>query len=422
MDSSAPIQIDNSGEEIIQRTLELNLSYSTAKSTLELIKFYQLEESIELIRSKGYKKVALQFPDELLIDSAFVSKYLQENSSAKTFVLGDTTFGSCCVDEVAAMHIDADFIIHYGNSCMSLTTQIPVYYVFTYKEYDIASAADKIIDFLATKNCSNIQLQLDAIYNYSSETLVKLLQEKSSVQIKDMSAKANLFFDPKDSLCENSLCKSQEMFTVDPSDSNMDSSTPILHIGTEGPKLSNMIISNSNRLIFSYNPESCECREESRNVNRHLVKRLLAIEKVRDASVLGLVVGTLSSIIERIKQLLKLSSIKFYTILVGKINVAKLANFPDIDAFVLVACPENSLVDSKEFYHPIITPFELLFALEKSFQYQLRYSSDFEQFLKLSASSKGEEGEKDSLSESEEPHFSLASGKLVASKKLSRVE
>lgn len=31
----------------------------------------------------------------------------------------------------------------------------------------------------------------------------------------------------------------------------------------------------------------------------------------------------------------------------GKLNVAKMANFMEIDVFVLVACPENTLIDSK---------------------------------------------------------------------------
>lgn len=44
---------------------------------------------------------------------------------------------------------------------------------------------------------------------------------------------------------------------------------------------------------------------------------------------------------------------------VGKLNVPKMANFLEIDLFVLVACPENSLVDSQEFYKPVVTPFEM---------------------------------------------------------------
>ena len=49
----------------------------------------------------------------------------------------------------------------------------------------------------------------------------------------------------------------------------------------------------------------------------------------------------------------------YYTVAVGKLNVPKMANFLEIDIYVLVACPENSLVDSYKFYKPVITPFEM---------------------------------------------------------------
>lgn len=31
----------------------------------------------------------------------------------------------------------------------------------------------------------------------------------------------------------------------------------------------------------------------------------------------------------------------------GKLNVAKMANFMEVDVFVLVACPENTLINSQ---------------------------------------------------------------------------
>ncbi len=43
----------------------------------------------------------------------------------------------------------------------------------------------------------------------------------------------------------------------------------------------------------------------------------------------------------------------------GKLNAPKMANFLEIDIFVLVACPENSLLDSQEFYKPVVTPYEM---------------------------------------------------------------
>lgn len=51
---------------------------------------------------------------------------------------------------------------------------------------------------------------------------------------------------------------------------------------------------------------------------------------------------------------------------VGKLNVPKMANFLEIDVFVLVSCPENSLVDSQEFFKPVVTPYEMEVACLRS--------------------------------------------------------
>lgn len=52
-------------------------------------------------------------------------------------------------------------------------------------------------------------------------------------------------------------------------------------------------------------------------------------------------------LIAYLRQVLANAHKKAYTISVGKLNPAKLANFAEIECFVLVACPENSLVDAK---------------------------------------------------------------------------
>ena len=38
---------------------------------------------------------------------------------------------------------------------------------------------------------------------------------------------------------------------------------------------------------------------------------------------------------------------QYYTVAVGKLNPAKLANIMEVDIFVLVACPQCSLQDSQ---------------------------------------------------------------------------
>jgi diphthamide biosynthesis enzyme Dph1/Dph2-like protein len=82
------------------------------------------------------------------------------------------------------------------------------------------------------------------------------------------------------------------------------------------------------------------------------LRRYAVVQKSRDADVFGILVGTLGvasylPLISHIRKLLLQARKKSYTISVGKLNPAKLANFSEIECFVLVACPENSLIDSK---------------------------------------------------------------------------
>jgi|SRR5712671_6783647 len=131
---------------------------------------------------------------------------------------------------------------------------------------------------------------------------------------------------------------------------------------------------------------------------------------------------------------------KAYTISVGKLNPAKLANFAEIECFVLVACPENSLVDAKvgtidtlliispalsdqliidvcqEFFRPIVTPFELQLALQPSPTWTGEYVLDFDEVLTRGSprpSPDVEEGEDDP----DRPIFSLVTGRYRHAKR-----
>ena len=98
------------------------------------------------------------------------------------------------------------------------------------------------------------------------------------------------------------------------------------------------------------------------------------MEKAKDCDVIGILVGTLGvgssllllllvslttdfsfegnvaaylPLISHLRKLIASKNKKSYTVAVGKLNPAKLANFIEVECFVLVACPENTMVDSK---------------------------------------------------------------------------
>lgn len=130
--------------------------------------------------------------------------------------------------------------------------------------------------------------------------------------------------------------------------------------------------------------------------------------------------------IRYIRKILASHRKKSYTISVGKLNPSKLANFLEIECFVLVACPENSLIESKEFFKPIITPYELEVALRQEISWTGRYVLDFGQVLEEGKGNKqdvdeirnnfqakvdDEDPEGDAQQNFDKPQFSLVTGR-----------
>ncbi|GJQ85950.1 hypothetical protein Trydic_g21798 [Trypoxylus dichotomus] len=80
--------------------------------------------------------------------------------------------------------------------------------------------------------------------------------------------------------------------------------------------------------------------------------------------------------IDRIKKLLTLNRKKYYIISVGKPTVAKLANFPEMDMYILICCPMSDIFDSRDFHKPLVTPYDIEVALNPK-SANINFSYDF---------------------------------------------
>lgn len=62
-------------------------------------------------------------------------------TEADTIVMGDVTYGACCVDDFTARALGADFMVHYGHSCLSecpcLLLGMFVFPTVTYRTHNI---------------------------------------------------------------------------------------------------------------------------------------------------------------------------------------------------------------------------------------------------------------------------------------------
>lgn len=160
----------------------------------------------------------------------------------------------------------------------------------------------------------------------------------------------------------------------------------MFYVGQEGAALRNFMMTWNRCSFCSFDPITSTGRTESVSINRALMKRYYAIERAKDASVVGILVGTLGvadylTILQQLKETIGRAGKKSYTFAMGKLNVPKLANFLEIDIFVLIACPENSLLDSSEFFKPVVTPFEMEVACNKNREWSEDYVTDFRHLL-----------------------------------------
>jgi diphthamide biosynthesis protein 2 len=102
--------------------------------------------------------------------------------------------------------------------------------------------------------------------------------------------------------------------------------------------------------MYAYDPSAGA--RTCTGASRLLARRLFAVHQALAADVFGLVVGNVGlasskPLLARLRAQLAAKGKKSYTLSVGRLNPAKLANFADIECFVLVGCAEGGVVDSK---------------------------------------------------------------------------
>ena len=328
---------------------------------------FEIDRSLKWIEEKCLSRVTLQFPDSLLSYAPKVAEKLRRRSSMSFAVLGDTSYGECCVDEVAAEHFGSDGVIHYGNSCLTPTQRLPVLHIFTSLPIDISDLLEKLDSI---DDSRQIYLFYDVRFHTAIEAQRHAIGSSQRVYICAV-PKEPTFHSKCGRVCNEEIT----------------SNDVILYCGHSTKYVLILALTFPQCHHYNYNPGEKKLNTTISNISRTLMQRFYLIERVKDASRIGILVGTLGvsryrDIIDKIITSIKVSGKRPYTFLVGKPNVAKLANFPEIDAFVLVACPENSVVGSKEFMQPVITPFELDVALNRDRDWATgEFHADFQDLL-----------------------------------------
>ncbi|XP_065173505.1 2-(3-amino-3-carboxypropyl)histidine synthase subunit 2 [Atheta coriaria] len=301
---------------------------------------YDLQRCKDWIIANNIKKVCLQFPDYLLYDVANVVKLFESALEMHVYVLGDTSYESCCVDYVAAAHINADGIVHFGSTCFSKPVEvIPTLLVHEKSKFDLDKLFNAFADQFHADTCGDVSVILDTPFIYKKEQM-RL--------IKDIHQDITLH-------------------GLDEEDINVENRR-VLYVGDNNRKL--MIFNQlyKPKELFYYNNSNPEYVQAYAMDLKAIKRRSYLREVIKDSKTVGIIMGTVSVknykvIMHRMIKLCRLHGKKHYLISVGKPTVAKLANYPELDVYVLIGCPMNDIFDSRDYYKPIVTPHDVETAL-----------------------------------------------------------
>lgn len=53
-----------------------------------------------------------------MLFACLISDLLKAFTHCEFVILGDVTYGACCIDDLTSKSLKADFMVHYGHSCL----------------------------------------------------------------------------------------------------------------------------------------------------------------------------------------------------------------------------------------------------------------------------------------------------------------
>jgi 2-(3-amino-3-carboxypropyl)histidine synthase len=317
---------------------------------------YNLEipKTVWRVKQAGAKKVALQFPEGLLLYSLTICDILEEFAGVEEcFVLGDVTYGACCVDDYSAGALGAEFLVHYGHSCLVPVdvSQIPCLYVFVDIQIDVGHLVGAVK------------------HNFEAGTKLAVagtIQFSTAIQ----AAKAQLVSDFPHVLIPQAKPLSPGEVLGCTSPALPDGTVDVIIFVSDGRfHLESFMIANPTVKAYRYDPYSRVLTHEKYDQKGMREARRKAIEEAQLSKRWGVVLGTLGrqgnpQILKHLEKRLEARGIQFITFLVSELSPATLALFKNsIDVWVQIACPRLSIDWGEAFPGPLLTPYEVEVAL-----------------------------------------------------------
>ncbi|OSX74404.1 hypothetical protein BU14_0290s0012 [Porphyra umbilicalis] len=322
---------------------------------------FEVPKTVWRIRRAGASVVALQMPEGLLRYAGVLGDILRAHAGvADVLVLGDVTYGACCVDDLTAASLGADFLVHYGHSCLVPVTAcvVPALYVFVHIAFD----ASHLLACLRDTFPPTARLALTAT-----------IQFVDTLHAVGPALRAAFPASPPLTPQAKPLSPGELLGCTAPT-LDGDAVDALVYVGDGRFHLEAAMIANPGLRALRYDPYAKTWTEEGYDHGRMRTARRRAIADAAPADRWGVVLGTLGrqgspAILRRLTDALAAAGRAAVVVLLAELSLPKLRRLTaggGVQAWVQVACPRLSIDWGEGFASlgvPLLTPYEAYVAL-----------------------------------------------------------
>lgn len=306
-------------------------------------------------------------PEGLVRFSCIIADILRKHAGgASTVVLGDVTYGACCVDDLSAAALGCDFLVHYGHSCLVPVTKcvIPMLYVFVHIGFDASHLVRCLVD------------------NFSKETKLALVGTVQFVDtVHDIRAELEKRFAAVAIPQARPLTPGELLGCTAP---RMPDCDVMVYVGDGRFHLESAMIANPQLPAYRYDPYSKSFSVEQYGHEEMRAMRREAVERAREARSFGIILGTLGrqgspAILNRLRHSVRKHGKKAVVILLSEIAPAKIERLEEsgIEAWIQIACPRLSIDWGTQYgKRPLLSSYEGFVALGET-EWREEYPMDF---------------------------------------------
>jgi 2-(3-amino-3-carboxypropyl)histidine synthase len=337
---------------------------------------FEIHKTIWRLRTGNVSRLALQFPEGLLLYATTLADIFKVfvPSIKDVVILGDVTYGACCVDDYAATALGCDFLVHYGHSCLvpvSMTT-CKTLYVFVdilFDEEHLVQSIRKNFPNRTDKIALAGTIQFASAIGKVRETLRPFYECFDVGRTKPLSP-GEILGCTAPSLGDGEVMGARSGDSM--GEEGKKAHDAIVFVADGRFHLEAMMIANPNVPAYRYDPyERVLTREYYDHVGMQNVRKSMIL-RAKKAKKFGLILGTLGrqgnpAVLARLERLFESRNKETVVFLISEISPERIASLSEnggIDAFVQVACPRLSIDWGEAFIVPVLTPYEAYICLE----------------------------------------------------------